>query len=335
MSPNIAVRSDSWLNLSQAVDTCCAVQRRATRAPLEHRHSIGAYYSFSEIKRKYELELERQKQGRREQTKQQPPLRHQSQQNLSSASSDAQSSGQRQHLLIRLRQESFHRHRLGIDANISTSTCTITTLDESNLSNSIELSASLRNDALESGANSDPIIGDTHARRVTCDTDAARKRPLLMREPMKLTNLRDKLARSGARRAASQQRIASSHSNSNNNNTASECNLHKQQQQQQQQKTTKVEQCASGKFARSWSSLGVRLSGQITHFRHSWKQFLYEYNNSKLQQRCDAATNTRPGESIGFGAHEEARPASGARYRRTGEWVERHYYNRRSADSQR
>lgn len=37
-------------------------------------------------------------------------------------------------------------------------------------------------------------------------------------------------------------------------------------------------------FTRSWSSFSAHLSDKLTNFRHSWKHFLYNYNQRRAQQ---------------------------------------------------
>lgn len=168
MAANLGVRSESWLNLAVDQAQVCRENRtrraQATqessnkltnRSKLQKRHSIGGdqnYYS----------PVCNETISRRE-------LLH---------SSNSSLAGQ-QHLLIRLRQQSYQLNR--------SSTATLS----SNLSNSVELNPTLLIGGSKSKASSGNNIGETE------ELEQLNSQVRLKNEPRKLQIIKDKLKRSG------------------------------------------------------------------------------------------------------------------------------------------
>lgn len=129
----------------------------------------------------------------------------------------------------------------------------------SNLSNSVDLNASLV------GAQSDSCYFKGGGRRRHSMIDEAQAgsstRPLLKKESHRLRLLRNKLSLRGKLQPA----------------TSGSDELKAGQSS------------APSPLARSLSSLSERLNGKLSHFRHSWKHFLYHYNRRGSRESSPAS----------------------------------------------
>lgn len=199
-----------------------------------------------------------------------------------------------QHLLIRLRQQSYLRKR-----SKSPHSSSMASLRSSNLSQSIELNASLADTerllTTSSSSNCDRLLGDTE-----------RKSKGLVREPVGLKSLRSRLERKSARR----RRLAG---DKNSNKPDLLTSPHRDQNR------------------RSWSSLSEQISGKLNHFSHSWKQFLYNYNkrNKQSQDNIQVPANQCDEKSTPLAradeAHqEELKSMLSLKRRLTVDWVRHH-----------
>jgi len=64
-----------------------------------------------------------------------------------------------------------------------------------------------------------------------------------------------------------------------------------------------VERGSAEQATRSWSSLSERISGKLSHLRHSWKHFLYAYNQATRLPKEERSPSCAP---LGQQAHLDA-----------------------------
>lgn len=241
----IEVRSESWLNLTDEREREeVLIKELKKKYPKEVnsnlRHSIGSWQHF---------------------------VANKTAETAASKSSTLSSSNnnKNEHLLIRLRQQSYlNRSSNSLSSNLSNSIDLTTSLINNspqqqreaavyNIPRVSEDEQDFSNSLARNRWNSDVIKLDEQIKLVKS------KKSVLKEEPRRLKYLKSKLQGKGKQRIDNNKELN--------------------------------REAESPSLMRSLSSFSEKLNGKLGNFRHSWKHFLYNYNQQQQEQEQEQEQN--------------------------------------------
>lgn len=277
MSPNkrVHVKSESWLDLTESVRLAELNESGAKQLARCKEDSIPGIRRFA---RQMSEDITSYR-ASKDNYSNRPSLRQRFSlaEDISTAASDAKA---QQHLLIRLRQQSYLKRSSNISTNTSLSNCSVLSTE---LEGQIQYSAPSVASRICLDHNRDL------AHRVVDDTPNGRTRRQVL-----LGNLG---GGSGGKENSSiysdhvqVQQVASSHYGQVKRESSRLQAMRERLQGgagiklQTDHLSSQLRASTSSPLGRSWSSFSARFSDKFTSFRHSWKRFLYNYNQQHSQQ---------------------------------------------------